>query len=124
MWHRSASRKHALLRRAGQAQPAEAPDITRLGSLEIDHQQRLATVGGAPLTVTPLEFKLLVAFARNPRQILSNDRIIDLVWGDDFTAADQVKLLVGRLRRKLGEGDGAPEIETVRGFGYRFNPAD
>jgi DNA-binding response OmpR family regulator len=67
---------------------------------------------------------LLACFAVNPKQILSNDRIIDIVWADDYTAGEQVKLLVGRLRKKLATTPGAPEIETVRGFGYRLQPND
>ena len=118
------ARVDALLRRSATRKPgADMPDVTRLGTLEIDHEQRLARVGQDELALTPLEFRMLAAFAIHPRQILSNERIIDLVWEDDFTASEQVKLLVGRLRRKLADAPGAPTIETVRGFGYRFVPA-
>jgi DNA-binding response OmpR family regulator len=54
--------------------------------------------------------------------VLSGERIVELVWSDPYTQTDQVKLLVGRLRRKLSDPLGAEVIETVRGFGYRFNP--
>lgn len=45
---------------------------------------------------------------------------MELVRGDNYTAPEQVKVLVGRLRRKLEQADGAPAIETARGFGYRL----
>jgi DNA-binding response OmpR family regulator len=116
------ARVEALLRRSrGRAGADREVDVSEHGALRVDHQQRLATVAGEELKLTPLEFRLLAAFARNPRQVLSGDQIVDLVWDDPFTAQDQVKLLVGRLRKKLG-GPEAGEIETVRGFGYRFTP--
>jgi DNA-binding response OmpR family regulator len=74
--------------------------------------------------LTPLEFKLLSVFVRHPRQVLSRDQLLELVWGDTYgVAADQVKLYVGYLRRKLDPDtpDRVP-IETVRGFGYRYRP--
>ena len=98
--------------------------MTSAGALEVRHDEGVATVGGEELSLTPLEFRLLSTFARNPRQVLSADRILELVWQDPYTATDQVKLLVGRLRKKLAGRLDADPIETVRGFGYRFNPPD
>ena len=51
--------------------------------------------------------------------------MLELVWGDSFSASrDQVKLYVGYLRRKLeGAGADGSVIETVRGFGYRYRPS-
>ena len=112
-------------RRAAAAQHAVGP---RRGAPR-RHQDRPARdrsraaagdVGSVPLTLTPLEFRMLATFARNPGIVLTGDRIVELVWGDNYTAPEQVKVLVGRLRRKLERADGAPAIETVRGFGYRL----
>ena len=72
--------------------------------------------------MTPLEFRLLSTFVRNPRLVLSREQLLDLVWGDAYgVGGDQVKLYIGYLRRKL-EPTGAAQapIETVRGFGYRY----
>jgi DNA-binding response OmpR family regulator len=81
---------------------------------------------GAEVKLTPLEFRLLVAFARHPDQVLSRDQLLDLVWGDNaYVSTDQVKLYVGYLRRKLEAVAGGPAavpVETVRGFGYRYRP--
>lgn len=116
-----AARVDALLRRSLRTGQVEAPpQMTRVGALEIDHEQRQARVGSVPLTLTPLEFRMLAVLARNPGIVLTGDRIVELVWGDNYTAPEQVKVLVGRLRRKLEAADGAPPIETVRGFGYRL----
>jgi DNA-binding response OmpR family regulator len=115
------ARVEALIRRAQIAAPA-GPEVTRSGPLEVRHDEGVVSVAGEEIALTPLEFRLLSTFVRNPRQVLSADRIVELVWRDPYTAQDQVKLLVGRLRKKLADPLGAEVIETVRGFGYRFNP--
>jgi DNA-binding response OmpR family regulator len=91
--------------------------------LTIDFAQRAVTFDDAEVSLTPLEFRLLAAFVRHPRQVLSRDQLLELVWGDTHgVSGDQVKLYVGYLRRKLGQGDPASvPIETVRGFGYRYS---
>jgi DNA-binding response OmpR family regulator len=119
------ARVQALLRRANRAARDEEPEVYADDYLTIDFAQRQVTVGDRVVQLTPLEFKLLSCFARNPRQVLSRDQLHELVWGDSFgVGTDQVKLYVGYLRRKLDPDapDGVP-IETVRGFGYRYNAA-
>lgn len=120
------ARVEAVLRRgrrgAGRAGGTQDVDVTQHGPLSVDHVQRVARVGDRELRVTPLEFRLLAVFARNPRQVLSGEQIVEQVWGDPYVATEQVKLLVGRLRRKVVPPLDAGAIETVRGFGYRFNP--
>jgi DNA-binding response OmpR family regulator len=110
----------ALLRRSGGREKLEERYAD--GFVEIDYANRAVTVGDRTVSLTPLEFKLLAAFVRNPNQVLSRDQLLELVWGDPFgVSGDQVKLYVGYLRRKLvpDEPELAP-IETVRGFGYRY----
>ena len=116
------ARVQALLRRASRATPGEEQETYADSYLSVDWAQRRVVVGDREVQLTPLEFRLLSTFVRNPRQVLSRDQLLDLVWGDSFgVGGDQVKLYIGYLRRKL-EPD-APEsapIETVRGFGYRY----
>jgi DNA-binding response OmpR family regulator len=93
--------------------------------LTIDFAQRAVAFDERPVALTPLEFKLLSALVRHPRQVLSRDQLLELVWGDAYgVSGDQVKLYVGYLRRKLdpAQPDRVP-IETVRGFGYRYQPS-
>jgi DNA-binding response OmpR family regulator len=116
------ARVQALLRRT--ATRSESAETYGDGLVTIDFAQRAVTYGGRDVSLTPLEFKLLATLVRHPRQVLSRDQLLELVWGDAFgVSGDQVKLYVGYLRRKL-DAD-APEtvpIETVRGFGYRYKP--
>ncbi|MGH2910854.1 MAG: response regulator transcription factor [Solirubrobacteraceae bacterium] len=114
------ARVQALLRRAG---PRAEEQQTYADSLvKIDYAQRAVSYNEGEVTLTPLEFKLLTTFVRNPNQVLSRDQLLELVWGDSIgISPQQVKLYVGYLRHKLDPV--APEstpIETVRGFGYRY----
>jgi len=116
------ARVGAQLRRrpAGAQEPATYAD----GFVTIDFTQRSVRAGDARVALTPLEFRLLAAFVRHPNQVLSQDQLIELAWGNAGAAErDQVKLYVGYLRRKLGTPPGAESpIETMRGFGYRYRP--
>ena len=116
------ARVEALLRRT--AGPPEVRAAYRDAAVMVDYVSREVTVGGRPVQLTPLEFKLLSAFVRHPNETLGRDRLLELVWGDsEGFGGDQVKLYVGYLRRKLGWDAAAPSpIETVRGFGYRYRP--
>ena len=92
--------------------------------LSISFAQRAVRYDEREVVLTRLEFLLLSAFVRHPNQVLSQDQLRDLVWGDNLaTSRDEVKLYVGYLRRKLAPDDPqSTPIETVRGFGYRYRP--
>jgi DNA-binding response OmpR family regulator len=117
------ARVQALLRRSGGRSPEQTESYSD-GRFDIDFAQRAVTYVERQVSLTPLEFKLLSAFVRHPRQVLSRDQLLELVWGSAYgVASDQVKLYVGYLRHKLDpEHPETVPIETVRGFGYRFNP--
>ena len=117
------ARVEALLRRPRSEQPeAEVYDD---GRLLVKLAAREVSAGGAPVAVTPTEFRLLAALIRHPGQILSADQLLELAWNDPLgVGPERVKFAVMRLRRKLGQGPGEPgaSIEAVRGFGYRYVP--
>jgi DNA-binding response OmpR family regulator len=117
------ARVEALLRRSGPR--PEEPATYGDSVVTIDFAQREVTVNGTKVPLTPLEFKLLVAFVRHPNQVLSHEQLLELVWGDALTGSRaRAKLYVGYLRQKLAAA-GADDslIETVRGFGYRYRPS-
>jgi DNA-binding response OmpR family regulator len=118
------ARVQALLRRAA-PRSGEQAHVYADDAVEIDFGRRSVKYLSRDLSLTPLEFKLLSAFVRHPRQVLSRDQLLELVWGDAYgVSGEQVKLYVGYLRRKLEpESPESTPIETVRGFGYRYNPA-
>jgi DNA-binding response OmpR family regulator len=118
-----AARVEALLRRPRAQQPrAEVYDD---GKLRVSLDVREVSVGGAPVALTPTEFRLLAALVRHPGQTLTPDQLLKLAWNDPLgVGPDRVKFGVMRLRRKLGQNRGEPgaAIEAVRGFGYRYMP--
>jgi DNA-binding response OmpR family regulator len=116
------ARVQALLRRAGDRDRDSEPDGYVDARVEIDVAQRAVRCDGRDVQLTPLEFKLLMTFVRNPNQVLSRDQLLELVWGDTLgVSPEQVKLYVGYLRRKLDPlMPTTTPIETVRGFGYRY----
>ncbi len=117
------ARVQALLRRA-RANNEDRQETYADDRVMIDFARRAVTYEERDVSLTPLEFKLLSVFVRHPRQVLSRDQLLALVWGDAYgVSGDQVKLYVGYLRRKLDpdKPDAVP-IETVRGFGYRYDP--
>ena len=99
------------------AASADAPLL--FGSLQIDPQRRLVWQSGQMVTLTPMEFDILLLLARRPGQEFSARQIYEAVAADSFDASwTGISSMVYKLRRKLG----ASIIETVRGHGYRFTP--
>ena len=99
------------------AATADAPLL--FGSLQIDPQRRLVWQSGQMVTLTPMEFDILLLLARRPGQVFSARQIYEAVAADSFDASwTGISSMVYKLRRKLG----ASIIETVRGHGYRFTP--
>ena len=77
---------------------------------------------GEPLDLTRTEFDLLTELMRTPARVWTREALLRSVWGTDWASDTHlVEVHIGNLRRKLGEGQGAPKfIKTVRGVGYRM----
>ena len=74
------------------------------------------------LRLTATEYRLLVALAERPNQVLPRDSLATLVRGHpDAATSRAIDVHVGRLRVKMGKpGLAAPQIVSVRGFGYKI----
>jgi DNA-binding response OmpR family regulator len=116
------ARSIALLRRATTRSPA--PQVFVDGLLRIDHERREVWVSGEPVSLTPNDWNLLVAFAQRPNRVLSPQQLLEIAWHDPLgIGPERVKFAVLRLRRRLGWGDASTSpIQAVRGFGYRYRP--
>jgi DNA-binding response OmpR family regulator len=111
----------ALLRRSRRTVSLVEESVYDDGLIRVDPAGRTTHVDGKELLLTPLEFKLLSAFVRNPGATLSKEALLREVWNDHSGGpGDHVKLYVGYLRKKLATLTDADPIETVRGFGYRW----
>lgn len=107
------ARVRSLVRRAsGRLAP-----LVHVGRLSVDTRRLSATLDGAPLRLSPLEFRLLDCLAHNPGRSVSAGELAEHLHGaGDGADANAVEALVARVRRKVG----AEVIVTHRGFGYRL----
>ena len=99
---------------------AQAETLT-IGDVHIDVAGHQVTRGGRPVSLTPLEFDLLVCLARKPWQVFSREVLLEQVWGYRHAADTRlVNVHVQRLRSKVEHDPENPEIVvTVRGVGYK-----
>ena len=120
------ARVNALVRRAAPLREPQTPRELRFGSFMIDLGSVRAIADGEMLQLTPTEFKLLRHFMANPGRVLTQEEILEGVWGYDAdVGGDLVKLNVSRLRRKLTQdGKSREVIQTVPGVGYLFRGAE
>jgi two-component system, OmpR family, response regulator MtrA len=114
------ARVRARLRRTD-SEPAE---MLSIGDLTIDVPGHEVTRDGVAIQLTPLEFDLLVALARKPRQVFTREVLLEQVWGYRHAADTRlVNVHVQRLRSKVETDPEHPEVVlTVRGVGYKAGP--
>ena len=119
------ARLRAVLRRSA-ARAAAAPDTLPapvvVGPLWIDPAARTAALGDRPLTLTPVEYDLLLSLARAAGRVKSREQLLLEAADRDFEAFDRsIDVHISSLRRKLGDDPRDPTfIETVRSAGYRM----
>jgi DNA-binding response OmpR family regulator len=104
---------------------APAPEVREFGALRVDPGAREVHVDGVEVELTRTEYGLLDTLTAHPRRVLSRQELRELVWGDSQWGDDHiVDVHIANLRKKLGHADAASSpIRTVRGVGYRFDPA-
>jgi two-component system KDP operon response regulator KdpE len=116
------ARLRATARRAG---PPEGPRIVRLGAVTIDLGEKIAQAAdGTRIHLTPTEWHLLEALARQPGRLVGARELLTTVRGTpDHTDPSYLRIYVAQLRRKLEPAPSRPRhIITEPGMGYRFQP--
>lgn len=105
------ARARALVRRAGgRAAPQQA-----VGDLSVDLNRMSVACRGVPVSLTPLEFRLVAYLALHHDRVVAPTELLEHLYGDDDSKeANALEAIIARLRRKLGPGI----IGTRRGFGY------
>ena len=119
-------RVKAILRRKERMQQSAAHEPLQRGGLMIDPSRRRVEVDGEEVALTPLEFEILFALARDPGVVNAREQLMEKVWGyRDYAGGRVVDSHVARIRRKLGEDGNEPRfIRTVHGVGYAFRDGD
>ena len=121
--HELLARIRAVLRRSQNGQ-ASLSTAWRLAahSLTIDRRARRATLNGQVLDLSPKAFALLAYLVTHPDEVISRERLLQLVWGWEYPAGTRtVDTRMFELRKALGDDPSAPKfIETRAGEGYCF----
>ena len=116
------ARIRSVLRRVAKGGPPPAEDeVFVFDGWQLDPlKRRLTAPDGALVSISSVEFRLLLAFVEHPRQVLDRDRLLDLVQGREAHLFDRaVDNQVSRLRRKIEADSRNPTlIQTVWGGGY------
>jgi DNA-binding response OmpR family regulator len=116
------ARIKAVLRRTVPVETGGQVILTGPAGLRLDVERREVTVGIIPVELTRLEFDLLHTLLLNAGRVLTRERLLEQVWGYDFTGgARAVDSAIKRLRSSLRSADLAADgIEAVRSLGYKF----
>jgi DNA-binding response OmpR family regulator len=115
------ARIKAILRRTRNEYDAhsDAPAVLHLAELSVDRARREVLVAGRPVKLRAKEFDLLVMLLENKGIVFTREKLLETVWGFDFTGETRtVDVHVAQLRKRIA-GSGV-EIETVFGVGYKL----
>lgn len=121
--HELVARMRAVLRRARPGRPPlSAAWVLVSGDLRFDRNSRRAFLKGEELNLTPKALVLLEYLMTHPDELLSRERLLDVVWGWEYPVGSRaVDTRIAELRRTLGDDASDPiYIETVPSLGYRF----
>lgn len=124
------ARVKALLRRYQRTREAPHESKFKAGNLEL-HVSELKLVmsnktGGRVVSLTPTEMKLLRSLMINAGRVVSRETLLDSIWGYGVSTGDSqiIDVYIRRIRKKIEDDPSNPYyVESVRGSGYRFNPA-
>jgi DNA-binding response OmpR family regulator len=115
------ARLRALLRRPRDLRPARI----LIGDLELDTASQTARRGDLAIPLTAKEYALLEFLARNMNRVVGRSEIAEHVWNDSFDPfSNLIEVYINRLRRKLGDENGKPLLQTRRGSGYILYSAE
>ncbi len=120
-----AARVRALLRRVRKELPAaKSKELVRFGPFTLDIPGHILEKAGERIPLPAMEFELLKLLISNPGAAMTPDQIYAAIWGQQYGDIATVSVHVQRIRKKIESDPTRPRyIETIRGAGYRFNPA-
>lgn len=114
-------RAHLRRRAAGATAGQSAVEF---GDVTIDLARRTVEKSGAPLHLTPIEYRLLTHLATHPDRVLTHRQVLNAVWGANHLGdTHYLRVYMGHLRRKVEADPSQPRhLVTETGIGYRFMP--
>lgn len=114
------ARVRVLLRAPLAAGQVDGP--VRCGALQIDLAARRVSLGAGDIALTPKEYAVLAALARQPGRVVTQQQLLKDIWGPTHVEdSHYLRVVVGHLRQKLGDDPAEPQyIATEAGIGYRL----
>lgn len=112
------SRVRSVLRRCG------SQNLIMLGNLRVDTDKATVTKNGAELSLSALEYRILLIFLSNRGRVLPRSRLLEEIWdvAGDYVNDNTLTVYIKRLREKLEDDPQNPQLlKTVRGIGYRMD---
>lgn len=113
------ARINSVLRRAGKAQ-----SVIQIGDLTVDIQKATVKKGTEELSLSALEYRILLLLCQNRGAVLTRDRLLEEIWdaSGEFVNDNTLTVYIKRLREKIETDAAEPRlIKTVRGIGYRID---
>jgi len=116
------ARMRVALRHAARKHNEPDEPVFSVGDLHVDLGQRKVTVGGKPVHLTPIEYRLLATLIQHAGKLLTHRQLLNEVWGPPYTEqAHYLRVYTAQLRRKLEADPARPRyILTEPGVGYRL----
>ena len=112
--------------KAAQRKKSRTPSTFSINGLTVDPASGIVQKNGRELFLSALEYRLLLIFINNPRQIITRSQLLDELWDacGEFVNDNTLTVYIKRLREKIEDDPAAPKIIlTVRGMGYRLGDA-
>ena len=115
------ARIRAVLRRSNETEPATPPCV-QVGDLQVDYTRREVRLSGAPVHLTPKEFRLLEILISHPGRAFSRLELLEEAFGFNYGGFERtVDVHIMHLRKKIEANPEQPHfVQTVYGFGYKF----
>ncbi len=108
------ARLHALTRR----NMVNQGQVITINDLQIDTESQTVRRGGEEIRLTPREYSLLEALARNEGRVLTREAILERIWDNEESLPNTVNFHVTSLRKKIDQDRDIKLIKTIHGFGY------
>lgn len=94
--------------------------VLSFGEIELSEAERTVQITGKTINLTSKEFDILSLLIKAPNQVFTKEKILELVWQDEFEVdTNTVSVHVSNLRKKLGKSAG---IKTIWGIGFKLEP--
>lgn len=117
------ARMRVALRHETRSQSDPETSVIEMGTLRIDLARRRVSMGGTPIPLTRLEYRLLITLAKHAGRVLTHEFLLREVWGPAYTSQSHyLRVYMAQLRHKLEPDPGRPRLlMTETGVGYRMS---